>query len=91
MTLASFENLRHQHEEVMMIRHDIHVKDNFLAIICVNSFTAKKQKNNVKKETVSKHGLGLKIVHNIIKRYHALTDTEYSKDSYKIRIALSLV
>ena len=47
-------------------------------------------KKEDKKETVPKHGLGMKIIGGIIKRYHCLFDIKYGQDYYKIQIAIPL-
>ena len=72
------------------IRLNIHKKDNFLSILCENSASAKATEFEAKKETVQKHGLGLKIIRHITARYEGMIDVEHESDSYKIRIAIPL-
>ncbi|MBO5158577.1 MAG: GHKL domain-containing protein [Lachnospiraceae bacterium] len=72
------------------IQLDIHEKNQHLAISCKNSANVKKMKKEDKKETVPKHGLGMKIIGGIIKRYHGLFDIKYGQDYYKIQIAIPL-
>lgn len=70
---------------------DIHSKGNFLAIICENTADIKQLQETEKKETVPKHGLGLKIIRNIAERYEGAIDTEYGADYYRIKVALPLI
>ena len=73
------------------IRLDIHVKSDYLAFICENSADIRESEKERKKETVPKHGLGLKIIRLIAERYKGLIDTEYAEDYYKIRVAIPLL
>ena len=73
-----------------MIRLDIHEKNKFLAITCENSADMTKGRKKSKKETVQKHGLGLKIIHQITKRYHGMIDTSYDSSLYKVKVAIPL-
>ncbi len=70
---------------------DVHCKGNFLAIICENTADIKQFQETAKKETVPKHGLGLKIIRNITERYEGAIDTEYGADYYRIKVALPLI
>lgn len=72
------------------IHLDFHVKDSWFNIICENSADIKQIKTNIKKETVPKHGLGIKIMKDITNRYEGLFDTEYGNDYYKVNIILPL-
>lgn len=71
------------------LKLDLHVKNNFFVFICENSadMTSAPVKT---KETVPKHGLGLKIVRQIAERYDALLQAEFSSDMYKVSLALPL-
>ena len=71
------------------LRLDFHVKGNFFVFICENS--ARLPAPEAKKETVPKHGLGLKIVCSIADKYEGLVDTEQNEDLYRIRVALPLL
>ena len=73
----------------LFLRLDFHIKGNFFVFICENS--AQIPAAEVKKETVPKHGLGLKIVRSIADKYEGLVDTEQSEDRYRIRVALPLL
>ena len=72
------------------IRLDVHVKSDYFALICENSANMDQIMKKSKKETVPKHGLGLKIIQETTERYQGLIDTEYSGSSYKVRIAIPL-
>lgn len=70
---------------------DIHCKGSFLAIVCENTADIKQFEETAKKEIVPKHGLGLKIIHNIAERYEGAIDIEYGADYYRIKVALPLI
>ena len=73
------------------IRLDIHEKNDYLVIVCENSANVRNTKKVTKKETVQKHGLGLKIVKGITERYHGLFETASDADHYKIQVVLPLL
>ena len=76
-----------------LLRLDIHVKSDYLMFICENTADFEKTaegKPEKDHQAVPKHGLGLKIIRNIINDYNGLIDTEVSKDSYCIRVAIPL-
>lgn len=77
--------------ETPYIRLDIHEKNDYLTIVCENSANSSEIKKEAKKETVQKHGLGLKIIRGITKRYQGLFENKFSKNSYKIQIAIPLL
>ncbi|MBQ8638623.1 MAG: sensor histidine kinase [Lachnospiraceae bacterium] len=72
------------------IRIDIHVKGNFLAFLCENSADSKMIQMAETKETVPKHGLGLKIIQGVAERYGGMVSTEYGEHSYQLRAVLPL-
>lgn len=72
------------------IKVDIHVKGSWLSFTFENSADIKQIEKENKKETVPKHGLGLKIVRNIAEKYNGLFDTEYRKDYYKVSVIIPL-
>ena len=73
------------------IRLDIHEKNDYLVIICENSANIRNTEKVAKKETVQKHGLGLKIVKGITERYHGLFETASDTNYYKIQVVLPLL
>lgn len=68
----------------------LHQKDGHLAIVCENSFEPSKQETTAKKETVPKHGLGLKIVCNIVEKYKGTILTENSNDRFSVKIVIPM-
>ena len=69
----------------------IHEKHGQLGITCENSFDPQLKEAEAKKETVPKHGLGLKIIRQITERYHGLVNAEYADSNYSIKIAIPLL
>ena len=74
-----------------LLRLDFHVHGNFFVFVCENSAHIQQTDQAIKKETVPKHGLGLKIIRSIADKYEGLVDTEQSEDLYRIRVALPLL
>lgn len=68
----------------------IHEKDDHLALVCENSFDPQEAETETIKETVPQHGLGLKIVSNIVEKYHGAILTERSEDRFSVKIVLPL-
>ena len=66
----------------------IHEKDGYLAIVCENSFDP--QETEAKKETVPKHGLGLKIIRNIVEKYRGAILAENNADCFSMKIVIPL-
>ncbi len=74
------------------IRLDMHMNDSFFVFVCQNSSTRTyvKQKSPLQRGRLNKHGLGMKIIRQIISRYGNLIETEHGTDYYTITIALPL-
>ena len=72
------------------IRLDIHVKNGFFALTCENSAAAQTLSKPPEKETVQKHGLGMKIVGNIVTGQKGLIETAAEENLYTVRIAIPL-
>lgn len=68
------------------IRLDMHIRNNFFVFTCENAATL----NWIKKENAPGHGLGLKIIRQIMERYGNLINTEYGDDFYKVTVLLPL-
>ena len=68
----------------------LHKADHFFAIVCENSADMTPQKTSAQKETVPKHGLGLKIIHSIVKQYEGSIDIDYDDMQYRLRVILPL-
>lgn len=74
---ASLPGLEHPR-----IRLDLHVKSGFFVFSCENTCMV----NTPKRKT--EHGLGLKIVKNIVERYDCLMEAEHTAGMYKVTIAV---
>lgn len=57
---------------------------NLFVFICENGATS----DWIHKETAPEHGLGLKVVRQIVERYGNLSDTEHGEDYYKVTVLL---
>ena len=68
------------------IKLDFSVKEHFFAITCKNATTME----HIQKETAPGHGLGLKIIRQIVARYDDLLETEYGADYYCVKMAIPL-
>lgn len=65
------------------IRLDLRVKGDFFVFACENS-------RHPAGETAQGHGLGLKIVANIVERYNCLMEAEQTEEMYKVTIAMPI-
>lgn len=72
------------------VRLNIHVKNDYFAFVCENSADVREIEKERKKETVPKHGLGLKIIRSITERYNGLMDTEYGEHHYRTCVEFPL-
>lgn len=72
------------------LKLDVHIKGSWLAIVCENSADIRQIEKKAKKETVPKHGLGLKIIEETAQQYGGLFDTEYGTDYYKVSVILPI-
>ncbi len=72
------------------LKLDLHIKNDFFVFVCENSATPNRHIEDNKKETVSEHGFGLKIVHQIAERYGYLIHTESGDHFYKTSLAIPL-
>ncbi|MCI8585353.1 MAG: sensor histidine kinase [Lachnospiraceae bacterium] len=60
------------------MRLDLHIRNNFFVFVCENAATL----DWIHKETRPEHGLGLKVIRQIIGQYGNLVKTEYEYDFY---------
>lgn len=68
------------------LRLDLHQKDGFFVFSCENA-RGPDAPQAAKKETVPKHGLGQKIIREIMARHGDLVETETGADFYRITLA----
>ena len=73
------------------VRLNIHEKQGHLAISCENSADTPAVAAEAKKETVPKHGLGLKIIQGIVAKYSGAMIIESEDDRFILQIVLPLV
>lgn len=85
----ALEAARTSGAEKPCIRLDLHMKNDFFVFICENS-TAPAPPDPAQKETVPKHGLGLKIVSQIVDKYGLLMHTEQTDGLYRVHLAIQL-
>lgn len=72
------------------LRLDLHQKDGFFVFVCENAAAPELPEKSAKKEAVSQHGLGMKIIEQIINRHGNLMEVQRSSGSYRVTIALPL-
>lgn len=77
-------------DEKPFVQLDFHEKNHYFTFTCKNSSTVKAASKKAKKETVQKHGLGLKIIRNITERYHGLVTAEQNDNCYEVKVAIPL-
>ena len=68
----------------------IHEKAGYLALLCENSFDPQTAKEETKKETVPKHGLGLKIIRNLVEKYEGVILEEATNSAFTVEIVIPL-
>lgn len=68
----------------------IHEKAGYLALLCENSFDPQTAKEETKKETVPKHGLGLKIIRNLVEKYEGVILEEATGSAFTVEIVIPL-
>ena len=68
----------------------LHQRDGFLGIVCENSFDPQEPEMDAKKETVPKHGLGLKIVKNIVAKYSGTITEQRVDDRFIVKLVIPL-
>jgi len=76
------------------IQLDLHVKSDFFVFSCKNSAALNhhpsQEPSRDCQDPVPSHGLGLKIIRHISRRYGDLLDTESGDDYYKVTVAIPL-
>lgn len=59
-------------------------------LLCENSFDPQTAKEETKKETVPKHGLGLKIIRNLVEKYEGVILEEATNSAFTVEIVIPL-
>ena len=77
--------------EKPFLRLDIHQKDGFFVFVCENAAVPEPPEKSAEKKAASQHGLGMKIIEQIITRHGNLMEVERLPGSYRITVALPLV
>lgn len=76
--------------EKPFLRLDLHQKNGFFVFVCENADTEGTRETKPKKETVPQHGLGLKIIEQIVKQHGDLVEVERLPGFYRVTIAILL-
>lgn len=72
------------------LRLDMHQKDGFFVFVCENAALPDSPEKSAEKETMPQHGLGLKIIEQIVSRHGNLMEVERLAGFYRVTIALLL-
>lgn len=77
--------------EKPFLRLDMHQKDGFFVFVCENAAMPEPLEKSTEKKTAAQHGLGMKIMEQIITRHGNLMEVERLSGSYRVTVALPLV
>ena len=77
--------------EKPFLQLDMHQKDGFFVFVCENSAMPEPAEKSAEKKAASQHGLGMKIIEQIITRHGNLMEVERLPGSYRVTAALPLV
>ncbi len=77
--------------EKPFLRLDMHQKDGFFVFVCENADMPESAEKSAEKKAASQHGLGMKIIEQIITRHGNLMEVERLSSSYRVTVALPLV
>lgn len=70
---------------------DLHTKHEFFIFSCTNSRTnAKSPRSNASVHAVPKHGYGMHIITDIVKRHHGLIQTEQQDNIFRLIFSVPL-
>ena len=69
---------------------NIYEKAGYLVFLCENSFDPQTAERSAKKETVPKHGLGLRIIRNIVDKYEGMIREEAADGLFTVEIVIPL-
>lgn len=73
------------------LRLDMHQKDGFFVFVCENAAVPEPPEKSAEKKDVMQHGLGMKIMEQIMKRHGNLMEVERLSGSCRVTVALPLV
>lgn len=77
--------------EKPFLRLDMHQKDGFFVFVCENAAVPKPPEKSTEKKDVMQHGLGMKIMKQIMNRHGNLMEVERLSGSCRVTVALPLV
>ena len=77
--------------EKPFLRLDMHQKDGFFVFVCENAAVSEPPEKSAEKKDVMQHGLGMKIMEQIMKRHGNLMEVERLSGSCRVTVALPLV
>lgn len=77
--------------EKPFLRLDMHQKDGFFVFVCENAAMPEPAEKSAEKKAASQHGLGMKIIEQIMNRHGNLMGAERLSGSYRVTVALPLV
>lgn len=77
--------------EKPFLRLDMHQKDGFFVFVCENAAVPEPPEKSAEKKDVMQHGLGMKIMEQIMNRHGNLMEVERLSGSCRVTVALPLV
>lgn len=77
--------------EKPFLRLDMHQKDGFFVFVCENAAMPEPLEKSAEKKAATQHGLGMKIMEQIMNRHGNLMEAERLSGSYRVTVALPLV
>lgn len=77
--------------EKPFLRLDMHQKDGFFVFVCENAAVPEPPEKSAEKKDVMQHGLGMKIMEQIMNRHGNLMEVEQLSGSCRVTVALPLV
>lgn len=77
--------------EKPFLRLDMHQKDGFFVFVCENAAVPEPPEKSAEKKDGMQHGLGMKIMEQIMKRHGNLMEVERLSGSCRVTVALPLV
>lgn len=72
------------------LKLDLHIKNGFFVFVCENAATREWMEREHRKKPMQTHGLGKKIIQQIVARHSGLLQTETGNDFYRVTLALPI-